>query len=107
MRALADGRVRWGFWPPGAAPVREGEGICLGEWHGDATASEGDEEAGDEGDVPHHLATPAPEAHEMELEDIEDDDVHDDFAKTNNASFFAALSLADAGDDDDEEDDEE
>ena len=29
MRVLADGRIRWGFWPPGSESAGEGVGIWL------------------------------------------------------------------------------
>ncbi|KAL1409274.1 hypothetical protein Q8F55_006107 [Vanrija albida] len=103
MRALADGRVRWGFWPPGAAPARDGEGICLGEWRGDATASESDEETDEEDGAEVHSHESEPEAEEAEDDDDDEDPGADEFVKANNASFFAALSLADGGDEDDDE----
>jgi len=41
LRTLADGRVRWGFWPPGSRPVRDGRGVWLGAMSEDILNAEG------------------------------------------------------------------
>lgn len=101
MRALADGRVRWGFWPPGATPVRDGEGVCLGEWSGDATSD--DEDSDSELDVSGKEEASSPRSKTEDEEDEESDVDESQFAKANNASFFAALSLGDDNNDSDED----
>lgn len=102
MRALAEGRVRWGFWPPGTTPQREGQGLWLGQYEEIA-----------ESDPEHHMAklniksdedvSPVEEEEEDDEEEEEEDE-ETEFTKANRASFFAALS---PDEDDDEEDDDD
>jgi hypothetical protein len=52
MRALADGKVRWGFWPPqGDIEGREGKGIWLGGE--EKTGQTDSDEDGGEGEDAH------------------------------------------------------
>jgi hypothetical protein len=101
MRALADGRVRWGFWPPGAAPHREGCGLWLGEWREHESDPDHKHDDAVHQDL---LDEDSDEEEEEEEEEATDDET--DFAKANNASFFAALSLGNDDDDDDDDNDE-
>lgn len=88
MRALADGRVRWGFWPSGGS--EEGKGIWLdstpleeredGEETRPASEEEGSEEESEE--------------EESEEEESSEDD-KGGFKAANNAGFFAALDASD------------
>lgn len=97
MRALAEGRVRWCFWPPGSQPQRDGQGLWLGEWHGEDSELESFSEHDSDG--------PTRPSQEVAGDDDEDDasDEEPEAVKLNNASFFAALSLDNAGDDDDDD----
>ncbi|BEI88039.1 uncharacterized protein CcaverHIS019_0107570 [Cutaneotrichosporon cavernicola] len=87
LRSVADGRVRWGFYPPG----REGQagvGVWLGgnpdlEALGDESESE-EEEGGEREDE---------KESEARSEGDEDEESEDSFVKQNQRSFFAALSL--------------
>lgn len=102
LRALAEGRVRWGFWPPGSEPTRDGQGLWLGEWQ----SSDSEFESGslsEDSDPPTVVTVAA-----VESDDDEEDEIDDESpaVKLNNASFFAALSL-DNDDEDDDEDDED
>lgn len=105
LRALAEGRVRWGFWPPGSDPHRDGCGLWLEEWS-EGTDSESDYE----------LKAPREQSRLREHSDAEGgDEAEEDegssedeteFTKANRAGFFAALS-PDEGDDDDDDDEGE
>lgn len=97
MRALAEGRVRWGFWPPGSEPSRDGQGLWLGEWQ--SSDSDFDSTFSSEDSEP-------PTVVSVEAVESDDEEVDDETPamKLNNASFFAALSL---DDDEDEEDEDE
>lgn len=102
LRALAEGRVRWGFWPPGSEPTRDGQGLWLGEWQ--SSDSEFDSGSLSEDSDPPTVVT---------VEAVESDDDEDEIddespaVKLNNASFFAALSLGNDDDDEDGEDEDE
>jgi hypothetical protein len=105
LRALADGRIRWAFWPPDTAPDAENaDGIWL-----DADAdntdiasvvdsdSDADSDSGSDGGE-----TPA------DGTDSEEDDEEDAAAfsaKLAGASKFGALDIE--GDEEDEEDEED
>lgn len=98
MRALADGRVRWGFWPSGGS--EEGKGIWL-----DSTPLE-EREDGEE-TRPASEAENSDESEEEEEEVSEEESSEEDkggFKAANSAGFFAAL---DASDDETEEEEEE
>lgn len=88
MRAIANGRVRWGFWPPGSTPHREGCGLWLGEWQ------ENRSDSGYERDSAHEELVL-----EDDFESSDESNDESDFVKANNASFFAALSVRDPDDD--------
>lgn len=129
MRALADGRVRWGFWPPGSdLSGREGSGIWLddssvedkaeeaGDHSGEEAVSESDDSDNNEEDEDED------DKYEEELRDEEDaqlpvedgaeeedgeDETDDDLAGAAKprGGFFAALDIG--GEDEDDEDDED
>lgn len=86
MRALADGRVRWGFWPAGGS--EEGKGIWL-----DSTPLEEQDEhhSGSEGDAGEQ-PDESEESEESESEESEDEG---GVKAKNNAGFFAALDVSD------------
>lgn len=91
--------MRWGFWPPGSSPQRDGQGLWLGEWQ--SSDSEFESFSEPESDPPTAVTV---EAVDSDVKDeAEDSDDEPEAVKLNNASYFAALSL-DAEDDEDEED---
>lgn len=106
LRTVADGRVRWGFWPPefdeAQLESRRGVGVWLGgdpdlsEIVGAQSGSEGEEE-GDSDNVTSDWEEEAAEEEESEEESDEEDD---HFAAQNKQSFFAALSLGNDEDSD-------
>jgi hypothetical protein len=121
MRFLADGKIRWCFFPPNTTSDRTSKGIWLGgseeppeDSDGVTTAIEdvSDEETDDESDleVP---ATDRPKAVKFDVaestsEEEEGDDESEQEAGGGGAGgFFAALQLEDQEDDDDDEGDEE
>lgn len=103
LRTVADGRVRWGFWPPEfdeeALESRLGVGVWLG---GDPDLSEivgaqsDTEESAQETDGWEEEAS----SEGGEEEDTSEEESEDGFAAQNKASFFAALSMADEEDSD-------
>ncbi|KAK4688597.1 large subunit GTPase 1, partial [Tremellales sp. Uapishka_1] len=113
MRQLADGKIRWGFWPPGSeVESRAGKGIWLGDFsHGDAeVGSVGDEssEVEEEPEVGDGKSEDEDEEEEDEEEaDEGEDDDEDDFQKKNVGSFFAALDMSDGDEEEEEEEEEE
>jgi len=103
MRALADGRVRWGFWPPGA--------VSEDEWPEgeDGTGQDSDEdrrvigsaEAGNDGEV-------SAEEEESDEEEDEEDEagVTSGRGRIAGGGFFAALE-DDVSDSEEAEEDED
>jgi hypothetical protein len=125
MRFLADGKIRWCFFPPNTTSDRTSKGIWLGgseeppeDSDGVTTAIEdvSDEETDDESDlgVP---VTDKPKAvtfdvaesssEEEEEEEDEEDESEEGAGAGGAGGFFAALQLEDQEDDDDDEGDEE
>ncbi len=96
LRTVADGRVRWGFWPPGEVEARRGVGVWLGgnpdlEALGAESESESEEE--EEGDGAGEASSERDQ--EVEEEEVVESEDEGDFARQNQRSFFAALSLED------------
>lgn len=100
MRALANGSIRWGFWPPDAAVEdREGVGIWIG---GDASDATHESESDEDDRAP-------PRVRQLELVEAgpdgmgsgsEENDAYEEVGGTGGTlSFFAAL---DAGSDEEE-----
>jgi hypothetical protein len=120
MRFLADGKIRWCFFPPNTTSDRTSKGIWLGgseeppeDSDGVTTAIEdvSDEETDDESDleVP---TTDKPKAVKFDVaestsEEEEDDDSEEEAGGGGAGGFFAALQLEDRSDDDDDESDVE
>jgi hypothetical protein len=126
MRALADGRVRWGFWAPGAdVSGREGKGIWLDTIPG---AQEGDDSGAEIDDVRNELLSEL-EEDEDEASESEEESVGQDLeeeaspseddesegsserhsiekAPERGGGFFAALDEGSDEQTDEEEDDE-
>ena len=105
MRMLADGKVRWGFWPRGAAPAADvnGEGIWL-----PSSGLSQEMESDDEPDVAvqHGHTGDVWESDEEEGDDVEYTDTEDEEAdlaeeeeeeghEATTAGRFAALDLED------------
>lgn len=94
MRALAEGRVRWCFWPPGSEPKRDGQGLWLGER--ESTDDEYEFTSDDGSDSQKEAAAPTKGEDSAGDSDDDESDGESEAVKLNNASFFAALSLEDA-----------
>lgn len=113
MRQLADGKIRWCFFPPGCELDREGKGIWLGYFaHDDKDKEEEDSGPDSDEELRLRLERIAREADEVDSEiDSEDDGEASEVeyrAKEIDRGFFAALGN-DSGDDEteDEEDEED
>jgi hypothetical protein len=121
MRFLADGKIRWCFFPPNTTSDRTSKGIWLGgseeppeDSDGVTTAIEdvSDEETDNESDleVP---ATEKPKAVTFDVaestsEEEEEEDESGEEARGGGAGgFFAALQLEDQEDDDDDDEGDE
>lgn len=104
MRSLADGRIRWGFFPPGSDADRTGLGIWLGAGEEAEAAEDDGEESADE--------TPVLDARDDRGQAEEDEEgegesqseeagseegsgVEADIGKPDSGGFFAALQLED------------
>lgn len=104
MRSLAEGRVRWCFWPPNSNPHRDGCGLWLGLHH--STGSEGLSDVDSEVETSpkrKNVKMTSPTRPKEGAVENESSDEDTEFTKANNAGFFAALSLDDGGDDEDDE----
>lgn len=106
MRALADGRVRWGFYPPGMAR-KTGMGIWLGDddpegvEEGDIAGVSWDERDEDDEEFISQESEFADERtdEEGEVEQIEDEQSEEEVANSNVnqiGGFFAALEVTDS-----------
>jgi hypothetical protein len=119
MRFLADGKIRWCFFPPNTTTDRTSKGIWLGgseeppeDSDGVTTAIEdvSDEETDDESDL-EVVKINKPKAVSFDVaestseEEEEDDELEEEARGGGAGGFFAALQLEDQADDDD--DDEE
>ena len=118
MRFLADGKIRWCFFPPNTTSDRTSKGIWLGgseeppeDSDGVTTAIEdvSDEETDDESDleVP---TTEKPKAVTFDVAEStseeEEDESEEEAGGGGAGGFFAALQLEDQEDDDDEGDED-
>lgn len=126
MRYLADGKVRWGFWPPETQPEENGNGIWLGEDEVEADGQDAprqrgfysEEEEEDDGSEVEQVGEgeglevsdgeeeddEGVDDNEEEEEDDEEERVVAKATAGGASGFFAALALDD-GDEDDEADD--
>ncbi|ODN99483.1 GTPase [Cryptococcus wingfieldii CBS 7118] len=103
MRALADGKVRWGFYPPKTSG-KEGAGIWLGDDVDEAGAADGpsaEEETAEE-DEDEDVEDGESQSDEEELSGSEEDDK---MPMKQAGGFFAALEISE--DEEDESEDEE
>ncbi|TXT10992.1 hypothetical protein VHUM_01743 [Vanrija humicola] len=112
LRTIADGRVRWGFWPPGsseeALAERGGKGVWLEntpELDDEEAGGERSEESESEEDEASGVgAVPgSDDAEEEEESESESEDTG--FAAQNHRSFFNALSLEGSDESESEETD--
>jgi hypothetical protein len=122
MRFLADGKIRWCFFPPNTTADRTSKGIWLGgseeppeDSDGVTTAIEdvSDEETDDESDLEAPV-TNKPKAVKFDVaentseeEEEEDEDESEEEAGGGAGGFFAALQLEDQEDDDDDDEGDE
>ena len=97
LRALADGKVRWGFWPPGSCPDRGNKGIWLDgvgnqAIQDDRSDSGTMESVSENGDMrfPDELKTDEDIEETERLEPEEDDEQE---ATGELRGFFAALEV--------------
>ena len=119
MRFLADGKIRWCFFPPDTTADRTSKGIWLGGSEDPPEDSDGvtsaiedvtDEETDDESNV-EVPATNKPKAVTFDVaestsEEEEDEDDSEEEGGGGAGGFFAALQLEDQEDDVDDDDDE-
>jgi hypothetical protein len=119
MRYLADGKVRWGFWPPESQPEENGNGIWLGE--DDPIDGEGGgqdtpwDKGSDEEDSGDEVAVNEEEGSDNRDEDDEDEGEGGSEAErlpqksrgAGAAGFFAALAIDSEDDSEDEEEEED
>ena len=122
MRNVADGRIKWGFWPPESEiDQREGRGIWL-ENHGLIDDGEENDKTDIEDDLQHGVENDDDDLHDKEsltgiesgqhgissdgaLEEDEDEyesEEEDEITRNNVNNFFAALN-GDVTDTDEEE----
>jgi hypothetical protein len=117
MRSLADGKIRWGFFPPSNTVDRAGRGIWLGGKADDAledsddAISVGEDELRDatgvrkvrfEGEDTDEESTKSDE----EAEDT-DSDEEGESGKDAGGGFFAALQLEDQSSEEEEDEEDE
>lgn len=99
LRALAEGRVKWGFWPPDSTPARRGQGVWLGHSRHESHLGgypEDTPESGSDEEKPCSAETFDDLSDSVEEDDWSEDD---GFISDNNRSFFAALeNFGDSGD---------
>jgi len=106
LRALAEGRIRWAFWPPGAdlSMLSEtGDGVWI-QSDSDAAVESGSDEEEEEAEQD-HVSESGEDASEEGGGDLSDGD-EDEEEQSNGASLggrFGALVLEDAGADSTEE----
>jgi hypothetical protein len=119
MRFLADGKIRWCFFPPNTTADRTSKGIWLGgseepteDSDGVTTAIEdvSDEETDDESDLEVPV-TNKPKAVTFDVaestsEEEEEDESEEEAGAGGAGGFFAALQLEDQADEDDDDDEE-
>jgi hypothetical protein len=123
MRFLADGKIRWCFFPPNTTSDRTSKGIWLGgseeppeDSDGVTTAIEdvSDEETDDESDLgvpvtdkPKAVTFDVAESTSEEEEEEGDDESEQEAGGGGAGGFFAALQLEDQEDDDDDDEGDE
>jgi len=117
LRALAEGRIRWAFWPPGTdlRIIQENEpepsvGIWIPDSADGADLTEG-EEQGDDADADEQVSDVDEDSWEEEVDDdevadVEDDDEEPVVAARTGATIgrFSALKLDEAEGDLEDED---
>ena len=100
LRALAEGRVRWAFWPPGTDPSKfseTGDGIWIRHDDGDGVVnseSEGEEEM-EEDDIGSESGEEA-SGEEGFLDEEEEEEEAEESNDRRIVGRFGALALEDA-----------
>ncbi|KIJ40336.1 hypothetical protein M422DRAFT_174008 [Sphaerobolus stellatus SS14] len=104
LRALAEGRIRWGFWPPGVPipedTIKPSHGIWLGHPFSDEEDIHSDTESEASADR-HPEDRTTDDATESEVEEHEDGD--DSVDVVAGGGRFGALALDDQEEDEDED----
>ncbi|KAI0375217.1 P-loop containing nucleoside triphosphate hydrolase protein [Pilatotrama ljubarskyi] len=107
LRALAEGRIRWAFWPPGTDPStirahqpQEGAGIWIGAHDGQDALDL--DEAEHEHETPHTDEAETTLSEQGSEDGEEDEDEEEEEGEGGTAGRFGALVL----DDQDEEDED-
>lgn len=106
LRALAEGRIRWGFWPPETDPStlsESGDGIWI--QGGDGAAGVDSESDGEEEAEEDQVSESGEEGDEEGGEgyDLSDSEEEEESNETGFGGRFGALTLEDAGADSTEE----
>jgi hypothetical protein len=103
MRLLADGKIRWCFWPPNAESLQDRQelGIWIGDFMPDVVETEDDYS---DHELTHETTAGETITEEDEEDEDEDEESEDEGPSAQATSFFAAL---DVEDDDEEETDSE
>ena len=92
MRALADGRVRWGFWPPGEGRDRDGKGIWL---EGTGVLDIGDDNRSADEDEELEKVVSGEETEDVEVEEEDGGSVEEEIETIEKGrGFFGALELS-------------
>jgi hypothetical protein len=109
MRQLADGKIRWCFFPPGCELDREGKGIWLGDFAHDDKDEKDDVDSGADTDeeIRLRLAQVGEEQSEIDSEDDGEASEVEYKAKEIDRGFFAALGASDEEDESEEDEEEE
>ena len=95
---MAEGRIRWAFWPPGIDPSaisEAGDGIWISSG-GDATGADSESDGEEDGDE--HDRTSEPDEEGIQADDFPDEGEEEE-SDVNEAGFggrFGALELEDA-----------
>lgn len=118
MRSLADGRIHWGFWPPGSdVTSRQGRGIYLSHLEdaklhdvhrdeaGEEDSDDGMTRLRDAGGTEEDTVEKAPRSDGSDEEVEEESEEEGPAVLANRHGFFAALE--DGNNDEDEDKDEE
>lgn len=118
LRALAEGRIRWAFWPPGAAPDVTAADLGHGVWIEGEDAGMTDDESGDgEEDEKRAGAESDGDARSDEGDDDSDEDEEDDkddaeaeaapVAVASTGGRYGALTIDDASEEEEDSDESE
>lgn len=108
LRALAEAKIKWAFWPPGVSLPAEDHREELGIWLGNAVEGEEDENCSDfesigtlssEEDAEKETSVTSEEV-ERELEEEEEEEGRNGETRVMGVGRFGALSIDDGNDSD-------